>query len=111
MATHQDADALNAMCAKAKLLTEKGLNKITAGELHGEKVLGEVDSSGFKIKKLPADPIGIRISIGKASSPLAQMVDDAHYLVFRGRLSEVLALLRDAVKALSTAPQEDLTGD
>jgi len=81
-------------------------NRIAAGELHGETPLGRAVVGGIEIVRLPTDTNCLRISIGRPTTPLAQLVEDgAGYLRFRGALAPVRELLRDALYALERADE------
>jgi len=111
MASHRDQpdhwpNALAELKKKQRELTERGENRIAAGELHGETPLGRAVVGGIEIVRLPTDTNCLRISIGRPTTPLAQLVEDgAGYLRFRGALAPVRELLRDALYALERADE------
>lgn len=97
MQTHRDDDAelaLERLRMKAQQMTAAGANRITAGH-PDEKDLGTQECDGVTIRRMPADPLCLRISIGEAPA-----LDGSAYLVFRGDPGAVLALLDRAAAAL-----------
>ena len=97
--SHRDDDApesavLLALREEAQKLSAAGKNKITAGA-PDEKPLMEESVGAIWIRKLPDDPLALRISIGEG-----HLMQDSAYLVFRGNDGDVLALLERSVAAL-----------
>ena len=111
METHDDRDALNAtdrlgtirdklkeaiaqeLAARAEKMTADGTNQITAG--HGECAIAEEEVKGFGlIRKLPNDPLCLRISIGEVLDGSGKA-----YFVFRGDAYRIERLLEQVVRA------------
>jgi hypothetical protein len=91
---------LSALQQEARRLTEEGRNRITAGT-PGEPVLFEVVQQGVRIRRLPDDPLALRISIG--APPVAPDTGKSAYLVFRGDPKLTVALLRRVLASLEQA--------
>ena len=89
---------LDALRRKASEMTARGENLITAGAPH-ERDLLAMHRGGFNIRRLPDDPLALRISIGEAHD---KDIESA-YLVFRGDPKTITALLRRALAALDGA--------
>lgn len=85
---------------RMEAMTALKQNIITAGDLHGEKVLHEETIDGILIKRLPDDPLALRISIGAPN--LAD--DERGYLVFRGNPRLIEQLLERTLAAFKSRP-------
>ena len=84
-------------------MTLRRENEITAGKV-GEEVLYDGMHKGVLVRRLPDDPDGVlRISVGEYGGQA--------YLVFRGNMQSVDALLSRALKALRKAAAEDRGGE
>lgn len=88
---------------KAAQLTERRMNTYTAGT-EEERALWAELSNGVMITQMPKDPLAVRISIGKAYDIDE---DGSTYLSFRGKPSEVIELLEQALRAV----KHSLVGD
>ena len=95
--------AMERLRARAEEMTRRGENIITAGAPN-ERVLHEEDRGGFRLRHLPNDPFGLRISIGEAD--MGQLGGEwsgpTAYLTYRGDRSAVVALLRRALAAMES---------
>lgn len=103
MQSHRDADAtrrqeyFDALKQKAEEMTARKENLITAGK-PGEKELFAQQVGLIFVRRLPDDPLALRISIGEARD-----VEESAYLVFRGDPEWVMELLDRAVSAMRAA--------
>lgn len=107
MQSHEDsaaAEAFDALRKRAEDLTARGENLITAGAPH-ERAIG-FTHGGFLIRRLPDDPLALRISIGEAH----EKYGESSYLVFRGDPRIITTLLRRALAALDGSPLGERTG-
>lgn len=108
MQSHQDSDFLanenrwmESLKKKANQLHAEGKSSITGGLPSGEEVLHEWKARGITVRQLPDDEHGIlRISIGGGETPVG-----VNYLVFRGKHSQCVDLLRKALIALQEGPR------
>lgn len=101
MQSHQDTDFMTAdetIEEKADRLTRQRLNLITGGQ-RGEKPLYEDFIGSTLVRRLPDDPHCNRISIGGGGV----LSNHGQYVVYRGRPSEIIELLKRALKAVKVA--------
>lgn len=87
---------------RADLVKLAERSKMTAG-FDGEPVLAKWESNGVQVVQRPPDPQQIlRISIGGGD----HLPVSLNYLTFRGDRGMCVDLLRKALKALETDPEE-----
>ena len=92
--TREVEQRLSELTRRAEALTKAGLNRITAGE-PGEEPLSEKDTGGVLVRRLPDDPLCLRVSMGEA---LPQLLGS--YCTFRGDPAECIALMERCLQAL-----------
>jgi hypothetical protein len=79
-----------------------GRSKITGG-LKNEEIICEWQARGVHVRQLPDDEQGIlRISVGGGNETPVPL----NYLVFRGKHSQCVDLLRKALVALQEGPSD-----
>ena len=93
-----EGDFFKRLIARSEQLTEQKANTIAAGNLHGEPVLEEATVDDVLLRRLPDDPLALRISVGGPDSR-----EDA-YCVYRGDRAAVIALLERVLCALRSFP-------
>lgn len=92
---NNDTHLFNKMTEKVKELSESQQNTITAG-VYGEQVLFEYADNDMLLRRLPDDPLAVRISIGEANLSVG-----GTYCVFRGdpeRAKKILTRSLNAIK-------------
>lgn len=104
MGSHQDYDVQStskrdqeireAFSKRAEELTTQQANLITAGH-SDEPVLLEKDVDGILVRRLPKDPLAIRISIRRPYE-----LSEGAYIVYRGDRDRVVELLEESLAAL-----------
>lgn len=99
-------DTIAQLSARAEQMTEEGTNRITAGA-PGEQPLGEIELGGIHVRRMPDDPLALRISVGEITRPRAI----GAYLTFRGGREQCIALLERALHALRDAAVLDRRTD
>jgi hypothetical protein len=106
MDTHRDADIPQELREKqdlemfermARQMRESGASQITGGK-EGEKPIAEYAVGTIYCRKMPDDPLALRISIGEGHN-----VKESAYCVFRGNVADVIELLDRALSALKAS--------
>jgi hypothetical protein len=105
MQTHRDSDSnrfMERLIERAKDDRAAGRSNITGGK-EGEESIAEWKARGVHVRQLPDDEQGIlRISIGGSQDTSFPL----NYLVFRGKQSACIELLREALIALQKGPRD-----
>ena len=94
--SHKMAEWFKTIEEKAAGMVRNRESEITAGK-PGEEAIREQEVDGMLIRRLPDDPLCLRISIG--GSPL---VPNSFYFVFRGDATEIEGLLDRAREAFKS---------
>jgi hypothetical protein len=94
-----DSEILRQLEGRVEKMTAEGSNTITAG-MSGETPIWEYAVNGFLVRKLPDDPLCIRISIGRPNGNVP-----GNYVVVRGDYHEACEVIERALGALRGVPQ------